>query len=63
MSPERRAYYVNALTRDCIESAKLDVVWLEDIFMNGFPGFENMPDDELEKAYVDAGLDFLEPTQ
>lgn len=61
MTPERRAYLINACVEDCIESARFDPLWLEDTFRDGFPGFRNMSDDELEEAFADAGLDFLTP--
>lgn len=57
LTAEQREKRVTACVEDLVNSAKHDPRWLREIFTRGFPGFENMSDDELEQAYSDAGLD------
>ena len=52
----QRSRWVVRCVEDAVESASNDRRWLYDIFRDGFNGFANMTDEELQQAYEGAGL-------
>jgi hypothetical protein len=58
-----REMMIEALLNDALQTAddmmgqKTSDNWLRDIFGNGVKGYNNFTDEELAKAYKDAGLD------
>lgn len=60
MTPERRTLITERLIEDLIttahEGGAHEDEWLRDLFADGFKGFRNYTDDDLVRAYNDAGL-------
>lgn len=47
---------IKRCVQDLVESARDNPGWLESIFLDGFKGFRQMTEVELDQAYRDAGL-------
>lgn len=53
----RREKMIERLVDDAVDSAANDRRFVSSVFHDGHKGFENMTDEELERAYDDAGLE------